>query len=343
MKTHALVLHAPHDLRFEPFELPELLPTEVSIRVHACGVCGTDLHMFHGDAGAFDNAFPLIMGHEFAGVVEAVGEHVTHLQAGDHVAVDPNVYCGACPACLRGDVHFCEHMVGVGTTRHGGFAEICNVPGRAAYKLPAGLPLEAGAMMEPLSCCLHGTDRAGITPGSTVCIIGFGSIGQMIFQLAHVAGAAKIVVIEPIESKRARALEMGATLALSPQAVDTAAGLLSHGVAHVHSVIECVGRKETMELAVSLASNRGTVMLFGLTAPGTKLEILAFEAIFKKEISITGSFINPLVADRVLALLDAQRVDMSQIITDRIPLSEGAKVFTDDRYRSHGKILLGNF
>ncbi|NCC37810.1 MAG: hypothetical protein EOM24_38240, partial [Chloroflexia bacterium] len=164
----------------------------------------------------------------------------------------------------------------------------------------------------PISCCLHGLDRSAVRPGDTLVLVGFGAIGQIMFQLGELAGAARIIVVEPVAGKREKARALGAYLAVDPVGGDLAKTLHDHGVTHINSVIECVGRKETMELAIRLATPRATVMLFGLTPPGTKLEVLAFEDIFKKELTITGSYINPLVADRVIALMASERLDMSK-------------------------------
>lgn len=343
MKMKALVLTAPKQLGLQQVDVREPAPDEILIRVKACGVCGTDLHMFHGDKGAFENSFPLIMGHEFSGIVVKSGAAAKKFKAGDHVAVDPNVYCGRCDSCLKGDVHFCENMIGIGTTIDGGFAEYCTVKERAAYGVPEDLPFEYAAMMEPVSCCLHGIDRSSIRPGDTVAVVGFGSIGQIIFELAAAAGAARIVVVEPDESKRRKALAMGAALAVDPMLGGVAARVRESGITSLDTVIECVGKKETMEMAVDIASSRATVMLFGLTPPGTKLEILAFEQLFKKELTVTGSYINPLVAQRVIELISAKRIDLSRIVTDRLPLEDGVRAFTDSSYRAHGKIVIGDF
>ena len=339
----ALVLEAPETLRLREINVQEPVADEILIRVHACGVCGTDLHMFHGDKGAFENRYPLIMGHEFAGEVVSCGPLASKFKPGDHVAVDPNLYCGKCPACLRGDVHFCENMVGIGTTQNGGFAEYCTVSEQAAYLVPHTVPYEFAAMMEPISCCLHGIDRCNIRPGDTVAIIGFGSIGQIMFQLANHAGAARVIVVEPVAEKREKALQMGAFLTCDPSAGEIGRTLHVGGAERISTVIECVGRKDAMETAVSIAANRGTVMLFGLTAPGTKLEILPYEHIFQKELTITGSFINPMVAQRVLDLIVYKKLDMGQIIAQRLPLQDGLRAFTDKRLSMQGKVVIGNF
>ncbi len=342
MKMKALVLTAPEQLSLQEVEVRKPQKDEIVIQVKACGVCGTDIHMFFGDKGAFQNDYPLIMGHEFAGIVTQTGAAASKFKVGDHVAVDPNIYCGQCRPCLRGDVHYCENMTGIGTTVSGGFAEYCTVKERAAYLVPDDMPFEYAAMMEPVSCCMHGIDRSNIHSGDTVAIIGFGSIGQIIFELANNSGAARIIVIEPMEDKLLRAKEMGAFLTINPSSKNILLYLKQNKIPSLDTVIECVGRKDSMEMAIDIASNRGTVMLFGLTPPNTKLEILAFEQIFKKELTITGSYINPFVSQRVIDLIASDHIDLSKIITDKIPLKDGVKVFTNPSYRRHGKIVIGN-
>lgn len=339
----ALVLTAPKQLSIQDIEIREPESDEIVIRVKACGVCGTDLHIFDGDEGAFENKYPLIMGHEFAGIVVENGDKAKKFKIGDHVAVDPNIYCGQCHHCLKGNVHFCENMVGIGTTVNGGFAEYCTVKEKAAYFVPKELPLDEAAMMEPISCCLHCIDRSNIHTGDTVAIIGFGSIGQIMLQLAICSGAARTIVIEPIMKKRNKALEMGANVTINPLTENIVAKLKNNKIDTLNTVIECVGKKQTMESAINIASNGATVMLFGLTPTETKLEIRAHEDIFKKELIITGSFINPLVAQRVIDLLEASRIDMSKVITDKVPLEDSIKVFTNETYRNSGKSVIGDF
>jgi len=343
MKMKALVLEGPQNLVVRDVELRDLLPNELLIKVKACGVCGTDLHMFNGEAGAFASSYPLIMGHEFAGVVTKVGEEVTEFREGDRVAVDPNVYCGECFYCKRGDVHFCERMEGIGTTRDGGFAEYCIVPAKSAYLVDESIDLDFAAMMEPLSCCLHGIQRSNIEIGGTVVIIGFGPIGQMIFELAKLSGASDIVVLEAEESKRELAKSFGARMAIDNIHEPVQSLLDKEGINHISSIIECVGKVETMELAISIATPKTTVMLFGLTSEEEELTLLPYKQIFAKEITITASFINPLVANQVLALLRANKVSLDEIITDRVRLEDAVDVFTNQDYRRRGKILIGDF
>lgn len=336
----ALLLKDVRNLEYCEIPTPELLPDQVLVRVAACGVCGTDLHLYHGEEGAGSSILPLVMGHEFSGTVTAVGNQVKTLKVGDRVTVDPNVYCGECYQCRRGTAHFCEHAQAYGVSMFGGFAEYCAVTERAAYRLPDSMDLHHAALVEPVACCLHGIDRANIRPGSSVVVIGCGSIGQLMLQLAALYGAAKIVAVDPVETKRAAALKLGATLAIDPLKENLKQALQDAGVYSVDTVIECVGNVRTMEQAVDVASRGATVLLFGLTAPGAKMTVQPLEQVFRKELTITSSFVNPLVSQRVIDLIAAGKLNLDAVITDRIPLERGEEVFSNDEYRRHGKILI---
>lgn len=336
----ALLLTGKQTLSVEEVQLPELKSDEMLIKVAACGVCGTDIHLYNGEEGAGSSTLPLIMGHEFAGTVVETGDKVRKFKAGDRVTVDPNVYCGECFQCQRGNGHFCLHAEAYGVSMFGGFAEYCIVAEKAAYKIPAQLSLTHAALVEPVACCLHGLDRANIKVGSTVAIIGMGSIGQIFVQLVKCAGAANIIAIEPQAQKREKALKLGATAAIDPAAEDVKQAVADLGLSSVDCVIECVGRAGTMETAIDIASRGATVVLFGLTAPDTEIRIKPLEQVFRKELTITSSFVNPLVTERVIDLLAGGRLNLDEVITDVIPLEDSIKIFTDNTYRTHGKIIV---
>ena len=227
-----------------------------------------------------------------------------------------------------------------GVSMFGGFADYCAVVERAAYKVPDSLDLHHAALVEPVACCLHGIDRANIHPGQTVVIIGAGSIGQLMLQLAKLYGAANIVAVDPIDSKRKIALKLGATLVVDPIHQNLKQVIADAGILSVDTVIECVGNPRTMEQAVDVASRGATVLLFGLTAPGATMSIQPLEQVFRKELIITSSFVNPLVSQRVIDLMVSGKLDLDTVITDRIPLAQGVQVFEDNSYRKHGKILI---
>lgn len=329
----AAVFYGKKDLRIEDIPVPAARDGEVLVRVHACGICGTDVHIFNGDEGAAKTPAGTALGHEFAGEVVAVGAGVTRAAMGDRVCVDPNKLCGECDYCLGGIGHFCEHMIGIGTTVNGGFEEYVSVPQSQVWRVPDHVTYGEAAMTEPVSCCLHGIDLCGIQPGQTVAVIGCGMIGLLMLQLAKLSGAAKVIAVEPVAVKREQAKRLGADLVVDP------ADLASVSLPRIDCVIECVGRVETMQTAVAIAGNRSTVMLFGLTAPSDKMEIRPFD-IFKREITIKASFINPYTFGRALALIGSGKIDVSSMVAYREPLAELPAILADPSRRREGKVII---
>jgi threonine dehydrogenase-like Zn-dependent dehydrogenase len=312
----AAVFHGIGDLRIVSVPDPSPGPGEVLLRVAACGICGTDRHIMHGE---FATNPPVIIGHEFAGQVLAVGEGVLDLAPGDAVAIDPNIACGVCRPCRRGQVHMCRNLTAVGVNLDGGFAELAVVPRPQAYLLPAGVSLLAGAMVEPLSCCVHGIDLAGIRPGDTVAVIGGGMIGQLLAQLARLGGAAKLVLSDPVAPRRAMAQALGIEV-IDPREVDPlAVGGLLEGGADV--VIEAVGSAATTRQAVAWAAPGGTVLWFGVTPPGITVPIEPNE-VFQKELTIRGARINPFTHARAVALLASGQLRIEPLVTRTIGLDE---------------------
>lgn len=333
------VFYGRHDLRVEESPMPQLGPQDVLIQVKACGVCGTDVHIYEGDKGAAQVTPPTILGHEFSGLVVQVGEQVTNCQVGDRVCVDPNCYCGSCAPCRNGTAHFCEHMIGYGTTVNGGFAEYCAVNQRQVYKLGENITYAQGAMTEPVACCLHGIDLCHIQPGHQVVVIGGGMIGLLMLQLARQAGAAKVALIEPVAAKRETGLQLGADVCIDPVNEDVAERLAREGFSWVNTVIECVGRTETIQQAIQIAGPKAVVMMFGLTKPDDELPIKPFE-VFQKELEITASFINPYTQARALALIDSGRLDVSSMVCPPCGLDRLEAILADPQLRTRGKYII---
>lgn len=332
------VFYGKHDVRIEEVPKPGVKGQDVLIKVMACGMCGTDIHIFEGDKGAGDTPAKTILGHEFSGIVESVGENVTAVKVGDRVCVDPNQLCGSCYYCRSGLGHFCEHMIGYGTGTNGGFAEYCCVNESQVYHLADTTSYEEGAMTEPLACCLHGMDMCEITTGSTVVIIGGGMIGQLMVQLSKLSGANKIVLLEPIESKRELALKMGADLCINPLKEDVKAVLAKQNITRINTVIECAGLKSTIEQAIDLAGKKSIVMMFGLTKPEAEISIKPFE-VFQKEVVIKASFINPYTQSRAIDLINSKKVDVSSLIYKVEPLKELTNIIANAEARSKGKYI----
>ena len=312
---------------------------EVLIRVRYCGVCGTDIHIYNGAKGAAEVTPPVTLGHEFSGYVLRVGDGVVDLKPGDRVSVDPNNYCGKCYFCTRGMKHLCRHMVGLGTSLDGGFAETITVDERLVHHIPDPLDYKAAAMAEPLSCCLHGIDLTDIRAGQTVMVVGTGSIGMMMVQLAKACGASAVIAVEPNAVHREKALKLGADFGIDPIHDDTRALLEQHAIENIDRVIDCAGLISTAEYCIRYAGRGAVVMLFGLTGPDDEMKLRPFEA-FQKELTIKACFVNPDTFSRSVALLAAGVVRTEEIIDQVIPLSDIARVFEERLYAGGGKVLI---
>lgn len=333
------VFYGKHDLRVEEHEMPVVGPHDVLIQVKACGVCGTDVHIYEGDKGAAEVTPPTILGHEFSGVIREVGSQVKNYKAGDRVCIDPNCYCGACDPCRNGVAHYCENMIGYGTTVDGGFAEYCAVDERQVYLLGEHTTFEQGAMAEPVACCLHGIDMCEIQPGHQVVVIGGGMIGLLMLQLAKLAGAAKVALLEPVENKREVGRKLGADVCIDPLKEDVKGRLAECGMNWVNVVIECVGRPSTIEQAIDIAGNKAVVMMFGLTKPDEEIAVKPFQ-IFQKELVLKASYINPYTQRRALDLINSGRLDVSSMVYAVCGLAELEDVLGRPEVRAKGKYVI---
>jgi len=331
----AAVFYGPGDLRIEERLLPQIGPGQVLIRVAACGICGTDYHIYHGE---FQTRPPVIIGHEFSGQVAAIGHRVEDLAPGDRVTVDPNTSCGMCRPCRRGQTNLCENNSAVGVMRDGGFAEFCVVPQEQCHLLPRSVSLLQGAMTEPLACCVHGIDLASVRPGDTVVVIGGGAIGQMLAQLARLRGAARLVLSEPIPDRREMALSLGVDVAIDPLNDDPLApGGTLEGGADV--VIEAVGSVPTSNQAIEWAAPGATVLWFGVTPPGQVVPVDP-NLIFRKELTIRGALINPHTHERALALLASGQIRVESLITRTITIQDLPKVLSEGPGRHIKTVVL---
>lgn len=335
----AAVFYGKNNLNIEEKDIPKAKADEVVIKVMACGVCGTDIHIFDGDEGAAATPPGTTLGHEFSGVVTEVGDNVKTVSVGDRVCVDPNKLCGSCYYCKSAIGHFCDNIIGIGTTVDGGFAQYCAVPESQVYKIADTTTFEQAAMCEPVACCMHGVDMCDIKTDDTVVVIGCGMIGMIMLQLAKTSGAAKVIAIEPQSEKRALAEKLGADFCIDPTSQDVNDALTRHGINRVSKVIECVGRASTMEQAIDIAGKKSIVMFFGLTAPNDTVSIKPFE-IFKKEIEIKASYINPYTQQRAIEMIDSNRIDISTPVYKTVPLDELPVILADKDLRRRGKFII---
>lgn len=310
-------LGADQDQKFEVRDMtfPPLKPNEVLVKNYSCGICGTDVHIYHGEEGSAAAKPPVVLGHEFAGVVEAVGEQVTDLKPGDHVTVDPNIYCQKCIPCRMGRKQNCENLFAIGVNVDGGFAEYALCPETQCLKVSEDLDFDEAAMAEPLACALHGIDKAKIQSGQQVLVIGGGTIGLLMVQLAKLSGASTVILSEPIAMRREIGLEVGADAVIDPIHEDVALRIQEiTGQPGADVVIECVGKPFAVDQAFRAAGLGATILLFSVPEPGSTAA-LPLADVFNKELTIVGSRINPDTHLRAVHLLNSGRMKIKQLIT----------------------------
>ena len=305
---------------------------EILLKVEACGICGTDRHLFKGE---FPCMPPVTLGHEYSGIVQAFGTNVTGFHIGERITADPNISCGTCPQCRLGRVHLCQNLVALGIHRDGGFAEYALVPQKQAFLLPGSLHPDHGAFCEPLACCIHALDLAAIKPGQSVIVLGGGVIGLLCVQLARLAGASDVILVTRQASRRDLAETIGATASCDPQATDPLT--LVGGGADV--VLECAGVAETVAQAPKLAKSGGTVVIVGVMPKGEKVEFEPFDLLFR-ELKILGSFVNPFTHRRAADLIASGIVKVEPLISRRISLADAPDAVANPPRPGEVKVLI---
>jgi len=308
----AAVWRAPGDIEVRDIPDRQPGPGEVRIRVRRCGLCGTDVHIHHGD---FIASYPLVGGHELSGEVDAVGEGVSSVRVGDRVAADPVISCGRCHFCRIGRRNHCESFGALGVTVDGGFAEACIAPCAVVYPI-GDIPFAAAAMAEPLACVLHGVRRANPAAGSTALVFGAGPIGLLMLQALLRSGVVTAACIEPDAARRALAAELGAAVVGEPG--DDVSSPPPHGF---DLVVDATGVPSVVEGMLPYAKSGGTVMFFGVCPPDARISLSPFE-VYKRDLTIVGSFSLATEFSAALDMLRAGVVSVDPLVSLVAPLDD---------------------
>lgn len=311
----ALLFNAPGNIEVKELDIPKLRENELLVHIEGCGVCGTDFHIFKGEA---PSAQPVVLGHEFTGVVIDTGGSNSFREL-DHVTVDPNIYCGYCDYCRKGKINFCRNLKALGVTLNGGMSQSTIVPVSQAYQIPKDLEYKKAIFAEPVSCCIHGINQASILPGDKVAIVGSGTIGLIMLQLAKLRGAAEVTVIDPLQSKRSLAKQLGADFQFDPNDLQFFEHYndLTHGGADV--VIECVGKSSAVEISIKIARKGATVVVFGLAGPNDFIQ-LYLQSFFHKEISLKSSLLNPFTFQAAVDLIISGKLRLDALRPEMVSL-----------------------
>lgn len=306
-------LHGPADLRIEEVPYPGAPEVgEVLLRVRSTGICGSDLHPYeNGAMGDTMLGAPLILGHEFSGVIEEVGDGVK-LKIGMRVAVDPAWTCGTCRECVHGHPNLCRHQKFCGLfPNHGSLCEWMRVPARFCHAIPDSISDDEAALLEPLGVALHAINLARIRVGDSVAIIGAGPIGLCALQLAKLAGAGTVYIEERLTWRRELAQKMGAVWLPARAEVDVA--------------IECAWAAESAQVAVDITRPGGVVVLVGI--PLEDEITLKHSALRRKGLTLLMCRRMKHVYERTIPLVESGQVDLKSLITHRFPLSQAPEAF----------------
>jgi len=302
-------------------------PDEVLVQVAACGICGSDVHGYDGSSGR--RIPPMVMGHEAAGRIAAVGDGVRGFTAGDRVTFDSTIYCGVCAPCRRGEINLCDNRQVLGVScpdyhRAGAFAEYVVVPSRIVYRLPDRLPFVEAAMLEAVAVAWHAVSLAQVSPGSTALVLGAGMIGLLALQALRVAGCSRVLVVDLDRSRLKLAQEIGATATLPAEAGLNRQILQLTDGAGVDLAVEAVGRNETVGAAIESVRKGGTVVLVGNISPEVTLPL---QKVVTRQIRLQGSCASAGEYPRAIELLASGAIQVKPLITAVAPLDDGPEWF----------------
>lgn len=339
----ALVIHAAGDLRVEDLPTPDLGPGQIAVRVRCGGICGSDLHYYqHGGFGTIRVKEPMVLGHEVAGVITALGAGVAGFAAGERIAISPSRPCGLCRFCQKGLQNHCLDMRYYGSamrTPHvqGAFRQEIVVEPHQAHKLADHVSDAEGAMAEPLSVALHAVNRAGPMLGQRVLVTGCGPIGAMLVIAARRAGAAQVVATDISAFTLRKALAVGADLALDVAADPQALAPFTADKGQFDVLFEASGNERALRGALDALRPRGVLVQVGLGGEMT----LPVNTLVAKEIDLRGAFRFHEEFATAVALLNGRLVDLKPLVSATLPYRDAGRAFALAADRSQAmKVIL---
>ena len=312
----AAVFHGAGKVEIVNVATPEVGPDEVLLRVHYCGICGSDIEAYH--TGMYEPG--LILGHEFAGEVVSIGERVEGCSAGTRVTVNNTIPCRECTSCLRDQPTLCDNLLMPGVTLNGGMAEYTVVHARALHRLPEGVSTRQGALIEPLAVALHGVRRSSLQPGHRVLVMGAGPIGLLALQCALAFGAKEVFVSEVLATRATMAVNLGASAVFNPIKQNLAVELSSRTKDEGPEIIYlATGVSAAFEEAVTLVAKGGQILVLGLGVEPVATDLLT---VVLRELDIRGSYLGYDEFPAALDYMAHDRMDLESLITHEILLED---------------------
>jgi len=326
----AVIIDAPGIIRVDNVPDPTPRPDEVLVRVGACGICGTDLHIIDGDSPLA--RYPIIPGHEFAGEVVALGSDVAqrygkeNITVGSRIAVEPNLYCGYCDSCRTGHENLCLNYAALGVTTNGAVAQYVTVPVAKAYALPDNISFREGALIEPVSCAVHGMHILNPRSGDTFLIVGAGTMGLLLLQLAVRGGASRVAMVDVNAQRLALAEQLGATRTYS----DIKQALKDEPLGF-NCVIDATGVAPVIENAFMAVKRGGKLLIFGVASNEARISLSPFR-IYNDEITIIGSMAVLFSFQAALDLISSGVINTEAMLTKALPLQDFLEALDMVRY-----------
>jgi 2-desacetyl-2-hydroxyethyl bacteriochlorophyllide A dehydrogenase len=314
--------------------VPEPAGGDLRVRSQAVGICGSDLHALAGHHPFID--LPVVPGHEVAGVVDAVGDAVEGFAVGDRVLLEPNLVDGTCRQCRSGRYNLCEQLQVVGCTTDGALGEAFVAPAARFHRVPDRMTMTEAAMVEPLSTATHAVRVAEGVRDKTVAVLGAGTIGLLTMLTARAGGAVAVAITDPIQAKRAAAVELGADLAVDPTDGDAVERIRDGLPWRPDVVFDCVAAQASMDQAVALSLKGGTVVVEGVPRGAVQVPLPLIQ---DRELRIQGTAMYTRQdVDEAIALIAGGRVPAARLVTAEFPLERVAEAFDAARAGTEIKV-----
>jgi L-iditol 2-dehydrogenase len=313
------VMTAPGQIEFHQVDKPSPRLGEVLIHMRRIGVCGSDIHVFHGKHPY--TSYPVVQGHEVSGDVAQVGEGVAGFHPGDLVTFTPQVTCGECYPCRHGMYHICDNLKVMGFQTEGAAQEYFIVPAEKVLKLPAGISADQAAMIEPTSVAVHALGRAGDIAGKQVLVLGAGTIGNLVGQAAKALGARKVLITDVSEYKLEKARLSGIDAVVNTQTEELGPAILREfGPDKADLILECVGVQDTISQAVSLARKGSTVVVVGVFGQKPQVDLGLVQ---DRELSLVGTLMYQRSDyEKAIDLVDKGKLRLDVLITNHFPFKQ---------------------
>jgi L-iditol 2-dehydrogenase len=313
------VMIQPGKIEFRQIEKPGTQPDEVLIQIKRIGVCGSDIHVYHGLHPY--TSYPVVQGHEVAGVIAEVGEKVENLGIGDKVVFMPQVTCGECYPCRHGMYHICDQLKVMGFQTSGAAQEFFAVKAEMVLKLPESMLLDEAAMIEPVSVAVHALGRAGSVEGKNVVVLGAGTIGNLVAQVAQASGAQCVLITDVSEYKLEKARGCGIAHVINGKQEDLGQAILKiFGPDKADLILECVGVQDTITQAVSNARKGSTIVVVGVFGKKPEVDLGLVQ---DRELSLVGTLMyQKKDYERAIELVAGGKLCLGPMVTHRFPFSE---------------------